>query len=494
MAFKEYSKNDFFYYKFGTTDASCNNTIELDDLIDSSCRSYTAEPFKITINSVEYQVTPNMNINTIREIADDFTKKSPYIFSYKGNKLVIESAKIKFEPTADTKAATAYYKLADMMTALANADKTTKDAALTAAATAAKDAKDAAATAANSDAKTATDAANSDATAANSDAKTATAAKTAAKTATAAAEAYKIASKFLGYEESDVINHKLPYMFPNTIKTTYNDDKKVQEYNFDNSYMFGNVDIRANNSNRYYETSRISIIIPTNDTDVRYINPYSLIEHLNHKKIGFVASASPVTLTADPNNKLYYKFEYVSTYDKLKVDLICEESSTFTNSNTLTIKIDNNTYEFTKGLVDYKVSYGTNEPESMKGVDNVFKLLPDFALTFTDITITTGKLVYSASKYVKYNGKYYTLPYQLPDGPTVTDQSDISPCNTAKQNKALCTNKTYAEQLMALTGTHPGASERYDNIRGFTNMSILNIFNLGIGIVATGVFIAQTYK
>lgn len=60
--------------------------------------------------------------------------------------------------------------------------------------------------------------------------------------------------------------------------------------------------------------------------------------------------------------------------------------------------------------------------------------------------------------------------------------------------KALCDNKTYADKLMALTTTHSGASERYDNIRSFTNMSILNIFNLGIGIVATGVFIAQTYK
>ena len=61
-------------------------------------------------------------------------------------------------------------------------------------------------------------------------------------------------------------------------------------------------------------------------------------------------------------------------------------------------------------------------------------------------------------------------------------------------DKALCDNKKNADNLMALTTTHSGASERYDNIRSFTNMSILNIFNLGIGIVATGVFIAQTYK
>ena len=66
--------------------------------------------------------------------------------------------------------------------------------------------------------------------------------------------------------------------------------------------------------------------------------------------------------------------------------------------------------------------------------------------------------------------------------------------NPIELNRALCTNKEYADKLMALTTTHPGASERYDNIRGFTNVSILNIFNLGIGIVATGVFIAQTYK
>lgn len=71
---------------------------------------------------------------------------------------------------------------------------------------------------------------------------------------------------------------------------------------------------------------------------------------------------------------------------------------------------------------------------------------------------------------------------------------DLIENDTTKQNKALCANKSYADKLMELTGTHPGASERYDNIRSFTNMSILNIFNLGIGIAATGIFIAQTYK
>jgi hypothetical protein len=442
MAFKEYSVNDFLYSGFDISFCANKTNIELDDLIDSSCRSYGTVSIDVSLNDITYQVTPNTTtLNTIKEIADEFTKKSPYIFSYNAkNELTVEYAKINFA------------------TAVENS-----------------------------------------------------------------------ASKFLGYEESDV-NHKLPYMFPNAIKTTYNDDKKVQEYNFDSSYNFGpDADIRANlPNNSYYELiSKISINTakPTNE---RYMNPYSLIEHLNHKKFGFAASASPVPLKADTNNKLYYKFEYVSMYDKLKVDLMCQETlskelKTITIADTvykITIPYESSTDASKSSSIVFddsfrywktgdkkkiinrpKITYQktiTSVDTIIMGVFNATKKafvcnLPDFAFEFKD-AVYGPTLVYSASKYVKYNGKYHTLPYIIPDGPKVNDGNTSSGCNIAKQNRALCTNKAYADKLMALTGTHPGASERYDNIRSFTNMSILNIFNLGIGIVATGVFIAQTYK
>jgi hypothetical protein len=443
MAFKEYSKNDFFYYKFGTTDASCNN-VNLDDLIDSSCKSYGIGAIDVSLNGIEYKVTPGGDIDTIREIADKFTEISPYIFSYTSdNKLIVKSAKIKFA------------------TAINNS-----------------------------------------------------------------------ASKFLGYEESNV-DHELPYMFPNIIKTTYNPNdgpnKNKYEYNFDSSYNFGPVDIRATEAtseNLYYKVTGISINTD-NKTNDRYINVYSLIEHLNSKKIGFPLT-SPVTLTADINNKLYYKFEYVSMYDKLKVDLMCQETTTLTD-NKLTITIDSKEYTYTitkpndSGSVastSSDIIYGSSfrywktedttsktkinpptvsfEQKTITGVFNATKkafvcnILPDFALEFTD-TNSSPTLVYSASKYVKHDSKYHTLPKVVSPNSIGSDNNDTG-CISAKQQRALCTNKSYADKLMALTGTHPGASERYDNIRSFTSMSILNIFNLGIGILATGVFIAKTYK
>ena len=449
MGFKEYSKNDFFYYKFGTTDASCNN-VKLDDLIDSSCKSYAGR-IDVNLNGIEYQVTPNNDtINTIKEIAEKFTEISPYIFSYTSdNKLIVKSAKIKFA------------------TAINNS-----------------------------------------------------------------------ASKFLGYEESNV-DHELPYMFPNIIKTTYNDtdgniNKDKYEYSFDSSYNFGPVDIRATSANQYYKVTGISINTDTK-TNVRYINPYSLIEHLNNNKIGFASTtvSDAPKLTIDSNN-LYYKFEYVSMYDKLKVDLMCQETSTLTD-NKLTITIDSKEYTYTITIPNDSVSvastssdiiYDTSsfrywktddttsktkitpptvifEQKTITVVFNATKkafvcnILPDFALEFKATSSPT--LVYSASKYVEVESnkdkyKYDKLPYTLPNAYGTTRSTNISECIPAKQNKALCDNKSYADKLMALTTTHPGASERYDNIRGFTSMSILNIFNLGIGIVAAGVFIAQTYK
>jgi len=280
------------------------------------------------------------------------------------------------------------------------------------------------------------------------------------------------ASKFLGYNE-DGVNHKLPYMFPNIIKTTYNPNdgpnKNKNEYNFDTSYNFGpDADIRADTTRPYYKIqtgSSMKIDTTTTDPDANpYTSAYSLIEHLNYKKIGFDSTNSQVSeaqpLTADTANKLYYKFEFVNLYGKIKVvDLLYETEADNITIDNITYNINNN------NMIDPKN-------------DN---------LTVSSSRIVLGKNV------IKHEGKYVTLPHVV-SGPKGDDKIDDTACITANQNKELCTNKSYADKLMALTTTHPGASERYENIRGFTSMSILNIFNLGIGIAATGIFIAQTYK
>jgi hypothetical protein len=59
---------------------------------------------------------------------------------------------------------------------------------------------------------------------------------------------------------------------------------------------------------------------------------------------------------------------------------------------------------------------------------------------------------------------------------------------------ALCVNKKYAKTIMNNTQSHPGADQRYVDAQGFSDTSMLNIFNLGIGIVGAAIFISKTYK
>ena len=58
----------------------------------------------------------------------------------------------------------------------------------------------------------------------------------------------------------------------------------------------------------------------------------------------------------------------------------------------------------------------------------------------------------------------------------------------------LCLNKKYANDIMNNTQSHPGADQRYIDAQGFSDTSMLNIFNLGIGIVGAAIFISKTYK
>jgi hypothetical protein len=186
---------------------------------------------------------------------------------------------------------------------------------------------------------------------------------------------------------------------------------------------------------------------------------------LTSQRIGFKSDGK-----FGKNRKSYYKFDYYENNNKgyLRVsDLLYN-----TNRTSITVNANGKTTTYT-----------------VQSDNTISPLNPDLTVS-SDGKIVLGRNVIKF-KYDSGPESYQKLTYHMSN--IITSSANLS-CYTAKQNRALCDNKAYADKLIALTTTHPGASERYDNIRGFTNMSILNIFNLGIGIVAAGVFIAQTYK
>jgi hypothetical protein len=99
----------------------------------------------------------------------------------------------------------------------------------------------------------------------------------------------------------------------------------------------------------------------------------------------------------------------------------------------------------------------------------------------------------SGSKYVKIDDTYYTLPYtqKISNG---TDGDDSEDCKLINRNKSLCDNNKSAKTIMDKTQKHPGFDQQYIDAKGFSDMSALNIINLGIGILAAAYFIAKTYK
>jgi hypothetical protein len=65
---------------------------------------------------------------------------------------------------------------------------------------------------------------------------------------------------------------------------------------------------------------------------------------------------------------------------------------------------------------------------------------------------------------------------------------------TGELGNALCINKKRADEVIINTQSHPGANQRYVDAQGFSDTSMLNIFNLGIGIIGAALFIHKTYK
>ena len=230
------------------------------------------------------------------------------------------------------------------------------------------------------------------------------------------------AGAILGYEATDTSAHQLPYIFPNAIKTVYDNSRQKTLYQIG---AVGAVGITINGATIPEPTDDN---YNTADTMKGYTNPILLVNYLNSIKIGYKASNTTMSV----ESTLYYKFEYDSFYDKIKVvDLFCE------NHQTLPMFSANTDY--------YKGSETT--------------LLP-------------------LSQFVESVGSVNTDPV----------------CASTKKNKALCDNKKSAESIMTAMANQPGANQRYLDAQGFSDTSMLNIFNLGIGIIGAAVFISNTYK
>lgn len=69
-----------------------------------------------------------------------------------------------------------------------------------------------------------------------------------------------------------------------------------------------------------------------------------------------------------------------------------------------------------------------------------------------------------------------------------TFKLSAGPCSSQFSNN-LCKNKNLADQMLQKTANHAGADELYKNTTSKYNLERLNFFNLGVGVIATLVFI-----
>jgi hypothetical protein len=474
---KEYSKNDFLYSGYDTelTGAyDCKKTdVQWDDLIQESCNTFAKDiEIKLIINGKDYIVKsegPGTNkINTISEFAKRFTQLSPYNFSYNssGNYLTIDAAKITFN-SASTKSA----------------------------------------------------------------------------------------SSFLGYSENSVLN-KLPYTLPNKIKITASADS-ASLYDFSALYNIKLnsdklVDIRADvpNQKPYYSDKSLVSGLSEPITAPPYVNNLQLVRHLNKKMIGYGVNPSDV-------GNCFYKFNYDYGKDALIVsDLVLYSTSVATSTFTFKVgstdangnAIDESyTYTITRPIdsgiqsetsndviardgkfrkfdirndaiwdpsgnfMSYRAGYNKITPPTIKSTTGGYGAITGvytnglFVCDINNTKISTFQIAFdttggnsiifmcSGSKYVKIADTYYTLPYtqKISNG---TNGSNSNICKKAKRNKSLCDNKKSAQTIMDKTQKHPGFDQQYIDAKGFSDMSALNIINLGIGIIAAAYFIAKTYK
>lgn len=314
------------------------------------------------------------------------------------------------------------------------------------------------------------------------------------------------ASKWLGYD-IDNISHILPYTFPNPIKGT-------------------------SSKKNYGIMNGLSI------DDETYKDYNDMVKHLNDIKLGF---KNEYKQELTKYSLLYYKFELVDKkYIKVS-DLICETQPDTTIDNlgpyddksitkSFSITVDGIPIEFNVTIRNKRngvffTPLGTESAQTASslsvitahgvGVLNVQRCKKTVNVKTggnTDIPVKkTGEEIYTCdlNKYCptfqliiyKETGKnewFYKLMfsantyYYYKDASTFYKLSDFS--FDPEETKALCNNKQKANEIIEKTQNHSGAGQRYIDAQGFSDTSLMNIFNLGIGIIGAAIFISKTYK
>ncbi len=96
------------------------------------------------------------------------------------------------------------------------------------------------------------------------------------------------------------------------------------------------------------------------------------------------------------------------------------------------------------------------------------------------------------AQYVKKDFLYSS--YEIDENSCNSSNEYVGNAIDKNLGNALCVNKKNAEAIINNTESHTGAGQRYADSQGFSDTSMLNIFNLGIGIIGAALFIRKTYK
>ena len=535
--FKEYSANDFLYSGYDTQligDYDCNKTdVQWDELIQEKCHTFTTgTAINLTINGKSYTVTTDNTINTdnainaintIKEIAGEFTKQTPYNFSYKssynypGNYLIIDAAKITFNGTTTTTTAKGFLGYKEDDSAHNKLPFTLPDGIKNTAPT---------------------DTSSSDAFFDLSyNFNNTYMIKTNLNKTTDIRGILNEEDKVKFYNDMSLTSGKVTttdvaytnnlklIQHLNKIKVGYIDSETSNASNIGNIgkcfYKF-DYDYRKESSGNIKESLIVSDLILydtlTTDTDTNTIT-FTV-------KNTVLTGAGEVTYTdASYNYKItrpensdtkaqsvndvvldvgvFRKFDSVSDTTPAAGDIPLKNNKqkiispkvrqVYTNTKTNDVTYGNYiTGTYSNGIFVCEL-YNPTLSDEFNNKD-----LPTFRIAFDSTTgdpidSTTGDpiLMCSGSKYVKIGNDYYTLPYTKK---IENDTSATTLCETVNQNKSLCDNKKSAETIMDKTQKHPGFDQQYIDAKGFSDMSVLNIINLGIGIIAAVYFIAKTYK
>ena len=492
--FKEYSANDFLYsgYTDEINGEYCNKTdVGWDELIQEACYTFaTGIYINLIINGKTYTVTSEgsgeNNINTIKEIADEFTKHTPYNFSYKSidgnNYLTIDAAKITFNDAGPNSAITFLgykedlahnklpFTLPDKINVTATADYTSQyafDSSYNMLLNVNK---------------------SVDIRAASNKPYYSDKSLVSGLNEAIATPVYvnnlqlvrHLNKKMIGYGESpsessaDIGNcfYKFAY------------DYNVNRLIVSDLILYSKPTVTSTGtSSTLTLTFKVCSTNTTGTVNRTKDYTYTIIKPIESNSDAM--SVNDVVLTGT----VFRKFDYT-------LDTMVDDNATPTDSTDDTITYNK------KKVTAPTVKLGTNTTITGVYENGLFVCylnnteIPTFQIAFDSIS-GNPILMCSGSKYVKITDLsevsiYYTLPYTKQISNTASGGD--STCETANLNKSLCDNKKSAKTIIDKTQKHPGFDQQYIDAKGFSDMSVLNIINLGIGIIAAVYFIAKTYK